>query len=76
VTSTGKVKFLAKPPAQIFIDGKNLGWTPLVNHTLATGRHKVRLVRDKNPSYEKTLYLEVLANKTVFRRYFHPTKTP
>ena len=76
VKSTGKVKFLAKPTAQIYIDGVDLGWTPLLNHSLPAGRHRVRLVRTKEPAYEKMLDLEVLPNQTVFRRYIHPVSTP
>ena len=74
ITSTGKIKFLAKPPAQISIDGKDLGWTPLLDYTLQSGRHKVRLVREKAPAYKKTLYIEVMPNKTIFQRYRHPVE--
>jgi serine/threonine protein kinase len=74
ITSTGKIKFLAKPPAQIFIDGKNLGWTPLMDYPLPTGRHEVRLEREKAPAYRKTLYIEIIPNKTVFRRYLLPVE--
>ena len=75
-TAMGKLRFLAKPTAKIFIDGKDLGWTPLINHPLPAGRHEVRLVREKPPAYEKTLYVEVPANDTRFRRYFHREKAP
>ena len=72
----GKLKFLATPTAKIYIDGKSLGWTPLIDHPLPAGRHKVRLVRDKTPNYEKTLFVEVPPNDTLFRRYFHPKPAP
>jgi len=37
------VSLNAKPYAEVYIDGKKIGMTPIVNHKLPCGRHKVRL---------------------------------
>ena len=39
----GFLKLIAFPPAEVFIGGRRIGWTPLFNHKLSAGMHKIRL---------------------------------
>ena len=40
----GWLRLGSKPPAQIFVDGKPRGWTPLVDLRLQEGPHDIRLI--------------------------------
>ncbi len=40
----GQLRLNAKPAARVFIDGKDRGWTPVVDLRLQAGPHDVRLV--------------------------------
>ena len=40
------------PWAQVFVDGALAGETPLLKHSLASGRHRIRLV---NPALSQSL---------------------
>lgn len=45
---SGYLRLAAKPPAQVFIDGKLVGWTPLVDYRLLEGPHDVRLLYESD----------------------------
>lgn len=44
--ASGTVHINALPWAEVFIDGKRVGTTPLLHHRLAAGEHRVTLVND------------------------------
>jgi len=54
---TGRLELRIRPYATVFIDGREVGDTPLPVQALPVGRHKVRLV---NPGLEKDVVLEVV----------------
>lgn len=60
----GFLRLLAKPPAEVLVDGVAIGKTPLVDHALAPGTHRVELVAGKA---RKTLTISVESGKTVSR---------
>ncbi len=68
-TGKGFLKLLAIPPAKAFIDGRDLGWTPLFKHPLPSGNHTVTLVREKTPEYRQVLTVVIEPGKTTFRRF-------
>ena len=72
VTNKGALKLLAVPPARVYVNGKDLGWTPLLKHTLPAGRHAVLLVREEAPSYRKSFTIDVRPGETAFRRFVNP----
>lgn len=39
----GLLKLMANPPAEVFIKGKAIGWTPLVKYKLPEGSHRLTL---------------------------------
>jgi serine/threonine-protein kinase len=41
--SSGRLNLMAIPPAEVFLGGRSLGRTPLVNVTLPAGRHQLTL---------------------------------
>jgi|GEM_PF-2094881 len=59
VKDTGTVRLQSKPPAEVFLDGKALGTTP-VTATATAGRHKVTYVVDAN---KYTFAITVKANE-------------
>jgi hypothetical protein len=40
---SGFLRLNAKPSAKVYLDGKFIGWTPLIDHRLLAGPHDVRL---------------------------------
>ncbi len=40
----GYLRLTAKPPARVFVDGKAVGWTPVLDYRLPEGPHDVRMV--------------------------------
>jgi Spy/CpxP family protein refolding chaperone len=40
----GSLTIAAKRPAAIYIDGKKIGMTPIFKHSLAPGKHKIKVV--------------------------------
>jgi serine/threonine-protein kinase len=65
----GKLNVSAVPWADVFLDGKHLGQTPLAGRELWEGRHTLRLV---SPRGEKTLPIEVQPGQTVVVREQFP----
>ena len=62
-TGTGLFSIDAKPYATIFVDGKELGITPLVHKPLPAGHHKVRAVLRDGRSQE--LSITIVAGKAL-----------
>lgn len=62
----GFLKLIAFPPAEVFINGKSAGWTPLINHKLAEGRHQIKL--RSLSGEEKTIIQAILANRINLRK--------
>jgi serine/threonine-protein kinase len=58
--ATGNLKVVILPWAEVWVDGKPLGQTP-VRTKLSAGAHRVRL---KNDTKEKTVMVTVTAAKT------------
>jgi len=54
----GLVSILARPQAEVWIDGRRIKWTPLLNYKLAPGPHAVTLVND-NFGARKTLQINL-----------------
>lgn len=71
-SDSGALKLLAVPPARVYVNGRDLGWTPLLNHNLPAGRHAVLLVREEAPSYRKSFTIDVKPGETTFRRFENP----
>ncbi|MBU0550206.1 PEGA domain-containing protein [Myxococcota bacterium] len=65
---TGYLKLLSRPSAKAFIDGNEVGWTPLIKHALPAGTHTVKLIRSEPPAFEKTFSVQIEADKTHFRK--------
>ena len=57
----GQLEVEAVPWADVFLDGKRLGATPLPGRSLWEGAHTLRLV---GPHGEKTLQIQVVAGET------------
>jgi hypothetical protein len=56
----GALRLNAKPSAQVFVDGKSHGWTPLLNLRLQAGPHDVRLVYESPLAADKEQRFRVL----------------
>ncbi len=65
----GFLKLMAKPPGRAFINGKDVGWTPLLKHPLPPGTHTVTLVREEPPTYRGTISVVIEEGETTFRKY-------
>ncbi|HEX4621747.1 MAG TPA: PEGA domain-containing protein, partial [Myxococcaceae bacterium] len=63
--SKGKLNVSSQPWADVFVDGKKLGTTPLAAREVWEGRHEVRLV---GPQSEKTVTVDVVAGQTAVVR--------
>ena len=62
----GFLKLIAIPPAEAFIDGKSVGWTPLINHKLNEGRHTIKL---RYQSGEEKSFVQIIsAGRVSLRR--------
>lgn len=56
----GSLRLNAKPSARVYVDGKDYGWTPLLNLRLPSGPHDVRLVYESPLAAEKEQRFRVL----------------
>ena len=61
---SGTIKLQSIPPAEIFINGKSLGWTPLMNVILPSGDYLIRL-RHKSGQVFK-LDVSIRKNESAF----------
>jgi hypothetical protein len=61
----GTLNVLATPWADVWLDGENLGQTPLAGREAWEGPHQLRLV---NPSGEKTLTIQIVPGETAVIR--------
>ena len=61
---SGVLRINARPWAEVSIDGRPVGNTPLMNLTLSAGSHRVRL---RNPQFalEKTIKVQIVAGDVV-----------
>ncbi len=55
------------PPAQLFLDGKEIATTPLTAHRIAPGDHELRLVRDRFATFVRPFTLERGGNLEIDR---------
>lgn len=62
----GFLKLIAIPPAEAFIGGKSVGWTPLINLKLPEGIHRIKLRYQSGE--EKTLSQTISAGRVSLRR--------
>jgi hypothetical protein len=63
----GLLTINAEPFGEVYIDDVDLGQTPLVEHVVHPGSHKVRIER---PGYKTvTETVQVIANNSVAKRY-------
>ena len=63
----GFVSINSNPPGNLFIDGRDLGPVPVIEHPLSVGRHTIRVER---PGFKtKTDVIDVPANNPVRRTY-------
>lgn len=62
----GFLKLIAIPPAEAFIDGKSMGWTPLINIKLSEGTHRIKLRYQSGE--EKVLSQTISAGRVSLRR--------
>ncbi|MCB9522024.1 MAG: serine/threonine protein kinase [Myxococcales bacterium] len=65
----GFLKLIAKPPAQAFILGRSVGWTPLIKHELPAGTHTIELVREGEGAYRRQITVVIEADKTTLRKF-------
>jgi formylglycine-generating enzyme required for sulfatase activity len=64
----GRVDFFTTPVdrAQVFIDGKNIGETPLQDVQIAAGEHTIRIARERYLEQSQTVDIEGLDKKQRF----------
>ena len=62
----GFLKLIAIPPAEAFIDGKSVGWTPLINYKLLEGVHQIKLRFQSGD--ERTITQAISAGRVSLRR--------
>lgn len=65
----GFLNLQAKPPAQAFIGGRMVGWTPLIRYELPPGNHEVELVREGEGAYRRTIRVIIESGKTTLRKF-------
>jgi len=72
--SQGSLTIDASPFGQVYIDGTDVGQTPVVEYTVAPGRHTIRI---EHPGYRTvTEAVQVDRNSTVRKRYALLPETP
>jgi serine/threonine protein kinase len=69
-TQPGLLKLVANPPAEVFIQGKSIGWTPLLNYKLSEGVHRITLKLENGESYQ--IKQSILAGRVSLRRWKKP----
>jgi serine/threonine-protein kinase len=63
----GTITVAADPYGEVFIDGSDVGQSPVVDYALATGRHTIRIERAGYKTITETV--QVTANSPVRKRY-------
>lgn len=53
----GFVNIRCYPPAEVFIDKRSAGKSPLINYKLPVGKHSIRLKTANNQIYEKNIFI-------------------
>lgn len=62
----GSISIYVSPWADIFIDGKQIGQTPVEQHELAPGSYKLRLVHPYHKAWEDSIQIE--AGQTITKK--------
>ena len=74
VVPQGFLTIDASPFGQVYIDGTDVGQTPVVEYAVAPGRHTIRI---EHPGYKTvTETVQVERNSTVRKRYALLPETP
>jgi len=74
VVSQGSLTIDASPFGEVYIDGTDVGQTPVVEYVVAPGRHAIRI---EHPGYKTvTETVQVERNSTVRKRYALLPETP
>jgi serine/threonine-protein kinase len=74
VVPQGSLTIDASPFGQVYIDGTDVGQTPVVEYAVAPGRHTIRI---EHPGYKTvTETVQVERNSTVRKRYALLPETP
>ena len=70
----GRIDFITTPVdgAQVFVDGENIGATPLRDVLIAAGEHRIRIVREQYLEQEKMVEVEGLGRKQQFEYTLAP----
>ena len=63
----GKLSVDTNPWSHVFFDGRKLGETPLINHPVAAGRHKLKLVNDEK-GLTKVVEVNIQPGKTTVQK--------
>jgi len=58
VPPTGKISVRSQPPARVFLGGKSVGRTPVLNHTFPRGRHPLKLVTKRGREWTTTVEIK------------------
>lgn len=61
---SGTLKIGAKPPCDVFVDGKKVGTSPIANLAVSPGKHKLTLV-NREYGIKETVNVTVAAGETV-----------
>ena len=64
----GSITINSEPPGTVFIDGREIGATPVVEFALPVGRHTIRVERAGYKSHSETVQVD--ANNPVRKRWF------
>jgi hypothetical protein len=54
--------------ARVFIDNKDVGYSPVINHKLKIGRHRIKVVEDQNGRPGKSQVLDILVGASNTRK--------
>jgi len=72
--SQGSLTIDASPFGEVYIDGTDVGQTPVVEYAVAPGRHTIRI---EHPGYKTVSEtVQVNGNSTVRKRYALLPETP
>jgi len=74
VVSQGSLTIDASPFGEVYIDGTDVGQTPVVEYAVAPGRHTIRIEHPGYKTVSETVQVE--RNSTVRKRYALLPETP
>ena len=67
VASRGKLSVDTNPWSHVYLDGRKLGDTPLINHPVPAGKHKLKLVNDEK-GLTKVVDVTIQPGKTTVQK--------